>query len=381
MALVRPMGHLIAVTDADLEMPDMDAPFDRLTGQPFESAPDPRFYFESATHRKAMSYLGYGLAQGEGFIVITGDSGVGKTMLVDRLMATIDSRRLMAVKLIATRAEGEDMLRLTARAFGLPDDGGMDELRDRIEAFLRDQARAGRRALLIVEEAQALGVTALEELRLLGTIQLGGQPLLQIFLIALPTFCERLEGSRALEQVRQRVIATCHLEPMHADEIGPYVEHRLAIAGWRDTPRVTPEAYARLAEASGGVPGRVNALMRRMLERGLAVIDEEAVAATDDAEADKVLDLTLIESVAGRADIAGLRSLQDEVRALGTMLAGAQAARPTPEAQEIAELRSRMARVEGRLEEQDEVLRRILAKLLEWVERDEHNGPFASRVA
>jgi len=371
------------VVAADLEMPDMDAPDDRLTGQPFQPAPDPLFYFESAAHRKAMSYLGYGLAQGEGFIVITGESGVGKSMLVDRLMATIDSRRLVAVKLIATRAEGEDMLRLTARAFGLPDNGGMSDLRDRIEAFLREQARAGRRALLIVDEAQALGVTALEELRLLGTVQLGGQPLLQIFLLARPAFRERLEGSRALEQVRQRVIATCHLEPMQPDEIGPYVEHRLAIAGWRDTPRVTPQACARLAEASGGVPGRVNALMRRMLARGVEAIDEDAVAAAvvETDPAGKVLDLTLIEGVAGRAEMAGLRSLQDEVRALGAVLAGAQAARPTPQAQEIAELRARMARVEARLEEQDEVLRRILAKLLEWVERDERNGPFASRVA
>lgn len=359
----------------------MDAPDDRLTGQPFQPAPDPRFYFESATHRKAMSYLGYGLAQGEGFIVITGESGVGKSMLVDRLMATIDSRRLVAVKLVATQAEGEDMLRLTARAFDLPDDGGMDDLRDRIEAALREQARAGRRALLIVDEAQALGVTALEELRLLGTVQLGGQPLLQIFLLAQPAFRERLEGSHALEQVRQRVIATCHLEPMQADEIGPYIEHRLAVAGWRDTPRVMPQAYVRLAAASGGVPGRVNALMRRALARGVAVIDEDIVAAAEGDPAGKVLDLTLIESVAGRAEMAGLRSLQDEVRALGAMLAGAQAARPTPQAQEIAELRARMARVEARLEEQDEVLRRILAKLLEWVERDERNGPFASRVA
>jgi len=363
----------------------MDALDDRLTGQPFQPAPEPRFYFESATHRKAMSYLGYGLAQGEGFIVITGESGIGKTMLVDRLMATIDSRRLVAVKLIATRAEGEDMLRLTARAFGLPaDEGGMNELRDRIEAFLREEARAGRRALLIVEEAQALGVTALEELRVLGDVQLGGQPLLQIFLIAQPAFRERLEGLRALEQVRQRVIATCHLEPMQPDEVGPYVEHRLAVAGWRDTPRITPQAYVRLAQASGGVPRRVNALMRGLLARGATdLIDEEKVAAilVEDDPADSAPDLTLIKSMVEPAEMAGLRSLQDEVRALGAMLAGAQAARLTPEAQDVAELRARMARVEARLEEQDEVLRRILAKLLEWVERDERNGPFASRVA
>src|ERR1700741_2088037 len=83
-----------------------------FTGRPFQLTPDPAFYFESGTHRKAMSYLGYGLAQGEGFIVITGDIGAGKTTLVGHLIATIDPQRLHAVRLVSTQVEGEDMLRL-----------------------------------------------------------------------------------------------------------------------------------------------------------------------------------------------------------------------------------------------------------------------------
>src|SRR3546814_617256 len=107
-----------------------------LSGRPFQLTPDPHFYFESATHRKAMSYLGYGLAQGDGFIVITGDIGAGKTTLVGHLMATVDPARLTAVKVVSTQVEGDDMLRLTAQAFGVPAEGADKAvLLGRIESF------------------------------------------------------------------------------------------------------------------------------------------------------------------------------------------------------------------------------------------------------
>lgn len=90
-----------------------------FTGRPFQLTPDPRFYFESATHKKAMAYLGYGLAQGEGFIVVTGEIGSGKTTLVGHLMATLDHNRVHAVKIVSTQLEGDDMLRMVASALGL----------------------------------------------------------------------------------------------------------------------------------------------------------------------------------------------------------------------------------------------------------------------
>ena len=137
-----------------------------FTGRPFQLTPDPSFYFESGTHRKAMSYLGYGLAQGEGFIVITGDVGAGKTTLVGHLMNTIDPTRLTAVKLVSTQVEGDDLLRLVAEQFGLDWEGeSKAELLRSMEQYLREQARAGRRTLLIVDEGQNLAISALEELR------------------------------------------------------------------------------------------------------------------------------------------------------------------------------------------------------------------------
>ncbi|MES2176086.1 MAG: XrtA/PEP-CTERM system-associated ATPase [Pseudomonadota bacterium] len=254
-----------------------------LQGRPFQLTPDPHYYFESATHRKALSYLGYGLAQGEGFIVITGDIGAGKTTLVGHLMQTIDPARLTAVKIVSTQVEGDDMLRLAAQSFGLSTDGlSKAAILQQVESMLHAQARAGRRSLLIVDEAQNLPVSAIEELRMLSNFQLGGQSLLQIFLLGQPEFRDLLKSPQ-LEQLRQRVIATHHLEPMMANEIEPYILHRLAIAGWSGKPAFTPGAFSALYAATGGVPRRLNALASRVLLLGaieqLHVIDEEVVDA------------------------------------------------------------------------------------------------------
>ncbi len=255
-----------------------------LTGRPFQLTPDPDYYFESATHRKALSYLGYGLAQGEGFIVITGDIGAGKTTLVGHLMQTIDPLRLTAVKIVSTQVEGDDMLRLAAQHFGLSTDGmtKADTLRH-IEAFLHAQARAGRRTLLIVDEAQNLPVSAIEELRMLSNFQLGGQSLLQIFLLGQPEFRDLIKSPQ-LEQLRQRVIATHHLEPMMPHEIEPYIIHRLTVGGWVGNPVFTPEAFDALYAATGGVPRRLNALVSRVLLLGaleqLHEIDADTVQFT-----------------------------------------------------------------------------------------------------
>ncbi|MEK7342392.1 MAG: XrtA/PEP-CTERM system-associated ATPase [Pseudomonadota bacterium] len=254
-----------------------------LQGRPFQLTPDPTYYFESATHRKALSYLGYGLAQGEGFIVITGDIGAGKTTLVGHLMQTIDPARLTAVKIVSTQVEGDDMLRLAAQSFGLATDAQPKAaILRQIEGFLHAQARAGRRTLLIVDEAQNLPVSAIEELRMLSNFQLGGQSLLQIFLLGQPEFRD-LVKSPELEQLRQRVIATHHLEPMLAAEVEPYILHRLGIAGWTGNPAFTPGAFDALYAATNGVPRRLNALASRVLLLGaieqLHVIDAEVVGA------------------------------------------------------------------------------------------------------
>ncbi|MEJ7934810.1 XrtA/PEP-CTERM system-associated ATPase [Sphingobium sp. AN558] len=313
-----------------------------LQGRPFQLTPDPHFYFESATHRKALSYLGYGLAQGEGFIVITGDVGAGKTTLVGHLMETIDPARLTAVKIVSTQVEGDDMLRLAAQHFGLAVDGmPKAQILHRIEGYLHAQARAGRRTLLIVDEGQNLPVSAIEELRMLSNFQLGGQSLLQIFLLGQPEFRDLLKSPQ-LEQLRQRVIATHHLDPMMAHEIEPYILHRLSLVGWAGNPGFTPQAFAAIYAATAGVPRRVNALASRVLLMGaidqLSEIDDEVVAAVvadmgidSDARPDPVAP-SMLDSVgepepmsAGPAGFAEPQPEQDRPQALRVVHSGDRA--------------------------------------------------------
>jgi general secretion pathway protein A len=254
-----------------------------LRGRPFQLTPDPRFWFETATHRKAMAYLGYGLAQGEGFIVITGDVGAGKTTLVGHLMDTVDATRLHVIKIVSTQIEAEDLLRIVAGGLEIDSDGlTKAQLLVAIERGLRATARAGRRTLLIVDEAQALPVSSLEELRMLSNFQTGSHALLQIFLLGQPEFRERLHGSDRLEQLRQRVIAVHHLDPMERDEVEPYMRHRLGVAGWTGRPGFTDDAYDAFFEGTDGVPRRLNQLAGRVLLYAaieqLDTIDAHAVA-------------------------------------------------------------------------------------------------------
>ena len=175
------------------------------------------------------------------------------------------------------------MLRLAAQSFGLATEGMTKAATlQQVEAYLHMQARAGRRTLLIVDEAQNLAVSAIEELRMLSNFQLGGQSLLQIFLLGQPEFRDLLKSPQ-LEQLRQRVIATHHLEPMMANEVEPYVIHRLTVAGWDGRPIFSRDAFAALYAATGGVPRRLNALVSRVLLMGaieqLEAIDADVVQA------------------------------------------------------------------------------------------------------
>ena len=322
-----------------------------FTERPFQLTPDARFYFDSRTHKKAMSYLGYGLAQGEGFIVITGEIGAGKSTLAQHLMGTIDRARLNAISLVSTQVEGDDVLRLVAQGMGLDTLSLVKaQLLERIEQWLEEEARARKRTLLIVDEAQNLFDSALEELRMLSNFQIGGQALIQIVLLGQPEFRDRLAGSMALEQLRQRVIANHHLEPIEKDELEPYVTHRLALVGWTGKPQFTDEAFAALYRHTQGILRRVNQLATRLMLFG-------AVEQLETIDADTV------EAVV--ADFAADGAAQQ----LERIAPARSASHPSDPARDLA-LERRLAMLEIRLEEQDIALRRVLSLLINWVEED-----------
>jgi general secretion pathway protein A len=325
-----------------------------LTGRPFQLTPDPRFYFESATHKKAMAYLGYGLAQGEGFIVVTGEIGSGKTTLVGHLMETVDRNRVNAVKIVSTQVEGDDMLRMVAAALGLPTENAeKSQLLDRIERQINERARAGQRTLLIIDEVQNLPISGLEELRMLSNYQTGGQSMLQIFLLGQPEFRNRLETSDRLEQLRQRVIATHHLTAMEASEVGPYILHRMKLVGWTGTPTIANDAFASLYRHSGGIPRKINTLMTRVLLMG-------------SLEKSTVIDAGLVEAVI--ADLADDQSGDEAVDASALKLVQTPGFKGDDAALDLA---ARMAVLEAQSSEQGEALRRVIAMLADWVEAEE----------
>src|SRR5438270_7160586 len=150
-----------------------------LNDKPFRLRPDPHFFFGSKGHKRAMAYLEYGLSQSEGFIVITGEIGAGKTTLVRNLFNRLPKDKIVAAHIVNTHLDADDTLRMVVSNFGLPLEGSKADLITRLEHFLRFVDQQGKRALLVVDEAQNLNPRTVEELRMLSNFQTDDRPLLQ----------------------------------------------------------------------------------------------------------------------------------------------------------------------------------------------------------
>ena len=250
-----------------------------LHTKPFQLSADPRFFFASRGHRRAVAYLVYGAHQGEGFIVITGEIGAGKTMLAATLAEKLAPQNLVLGQLVSTRLGPDDLVHMVAAAFGLPHHDSKAVALDRIRQFLLACRQQGKRALLIVDEAQNLPSMSVEELRMLSNFVHANRPLLQTFLLAQPEFRRTLQGPD-MEQLRQRVIATYHLGPLDQSEAEAYVMHRLEVAGWRGDPAFSPDAFAAIHGYAGGIPRKINIVCDRLMLMG-CLDEKHAFTAAD----------------------------------------------------------------------------------------------------
>ncbi|MBN2700124.1 MAG: AAA family ATPase [Methylothermaceae bacterium] len=237
----------------------------RLSKKPFQLTPDPEFFFNSSVHKRALAYLRYGLAQGEGFIVVTGMPGTGKTLLVKALFQSLQLQNVVAGLMVTSQVGAEDTLRIISATFGLSYDGDdKATLLRNLEAFFKEKAREGKRVLLVVDEAQNLPRQSLEELRMLSNFEMNGRPLFQAFLLGQDEFRSALQDEH-MAQVRQRVIATYHLRPLTLEETQAYILHRLKLAGWQLDPGFNEQSFARLHDFTGGIPRTINTLCDRLL--------------------------------------------------------------------------------------------------------------------
>ena len=247
-----------------------------LSSKPFQLNPDPKFYYSSKPHRRARSYLVYGVMRGEGFIVITGEVGAGKTTIVRDLLDSLENGSVLAAHLVSTQLGADDALKLVCAAFGVPlrPGAGKADMLMALEAFFITQTTQGKRCLLIVDEAQNLQQHAVEELRMLSNFQFGDQALLQTFLIGQPEFRDMLQGPGML-QLRQRITARCHLGALDEDDTRAYIQHRLKCAGATDKPVFGPGVFLAIHQHAGGIPRRINTLCDRLLLQGYLSEDAE----------------------------------------------------------------------------------------------------------
>jgi general secretion pathway protein A len=231
---------------------------------PFLMTPDARLYFPSSVHSRAHAHLLYGLSQGEGFIVVTGEVGAGKTTLVERFCSELDPAAYIVARIMTTQVAGDDLLRLVADAFGSSPEGDKAAVLRGIMAALR---QGDRRRILIVDEAQGLTPAALEELRMLSNVTEGSRALLQTILVGQPQL-RRTIASPDLDQLRQRILAAYHLGGLSRVETRSYIEHRLRAIGWSGNPSWEDAAFDVIFRHTGGIPRRINRLCSRILLAG-----------------------------------------------------------------------------------------------------------------
>ena len=254
----------------------------KLSGNPFKLTPNPEFFYPSRIHKKVMAYLQYGLEQGDGFIVVTGNVGTGKTTIIQTLTKELEAKNdIILSQITSTQLNEGELIRMVAVSFGLSiNKQSKAALLKNLENFLREKSREKKRVLLIVDEVQNLPKRSLEELRMLSNYQDQGKPLFQSFLVGQQQF-KKIINRADMEQLKQRVIASYHLEPLDRDDMQKYIEYRLERVGWQDDPKFDTAAHEKIYLFTEGVPRRINIFCGRLLLHsaleGLHTITEQTI--------------------------------------------------------------------------------------------------------
>jgi type II secretory pathway predicted ATPase ExeA len=252
-----------------------------LSGDPFGLDPDPRFFFESPGHKRALAYLRFGLSQEQGSVIITGACGIGKTTLIRRIARQLQARSLVVANLLIPPGGLPRLTSAVAEQLGLAAVGSTDaRLLSGLKSHLTTLRQNGKRVYLVLDEVQHLSAEGLDELEALLGLRTGSRRLMPCLLFADAEFRDTLRATER-QTLRQCMSVAYQVNPFSLEETIAYVEHRLRLAGWREDPVILPLAYMEVYFLSMGIPGRINRLCAQALahaaEHGLHEVKAETL--------------------------------------------------------------------------------------------------------
>ena len=263
--------------------------FFNLTDKPFELLPNPRFLYLSKGHKKALSYLEYGIQERAGFTLLTGEVGSGKTTLLRNVIKELSSETTLSM-VFNTQVAADQLLAMVNEDFGL-ETVGKDKvtlLRD-LNDFLVEENSNNHRPIVIIDEAQNLSEESLEEIRLLSNLEFDSFKMMQIILVGQPEL-KQLLAQPSLRQLRQRISISCHLEPLIREETEAYIYHRLAIAGNRNALKFNEGVFDLIHEYSQGGPRVINVICDFLL---LSTFVEEKKEVDEDLVIEAIEELSI----------------------------------------------------------------------------------------
>jgi putative secretion ATPase (PEP-CTERM system associated) len=261
--------------------------FFKFRTKPFDLLPDPKFIFLSKSHKKALTYLDYGIRERSGFILLTGEVGSGKTTLIRDLLAKHYERAVLS-KIFNTRVTSEQLVAMINDDFGLVTQGkDKVTLIHDLNSFLVEQYALGNQPILIIDEAQNLATDLLEEVRMLSNLEASDSKLLQIILVGQPELRQTL-SSPELRQLRQRININCHLQALNRAEVEQYILHRLEVAGNASAVSFSSESLDAIFNYSRGIPRLINIICDFLL---LSAFADEVNCISVDMVQDVVGDL------------------------------------------------------------------------------------------
>jgi general secretion pathway protein A len=260
--------------------------FFKLRELPFRLTPDTDFLYMSNAHARAKAYMDYTIWNREGFVVLSGEIGSGKTTLIQKLLSELDDDNVLVAKIFQTQLDETEFLQAMLVEFGLnPFSAKKVELIDMLNTFLIEQFASGKQLVLIVDDAHNLSMKVLEEIRMLSGLETQKEKLLHVILVGQPQLNEIIEAPE-MEQLLQRVRLRFHLKTLSEEETSDYITHRLRVAGAERTDLFTPDTIPLIHKYTGGTPRLINTLCDTALVCGfadsVATITAEVVQAAVD---------------------------------------------------------------------------------------------------